>query len=97
MLLSVWKEDFGTPVPVHLIFTKKNIGYLAEVKQREVKLIPICGTAGYSLWSDISMQEFCLPTLMACVNEASRIWSAVSWHCFCRSREKEDCMLLVSV
>ncbi|NXS98271.1 CDAN1 protein, partial [Jacana jacana] len=35
LLLSVWKEDFGTPVPVRLIFSKKNIGYLADVKQRE--------------------------------------------------------------
>ncbi|NWR88066.1 CDAN1 protein, partial [Furnarius figulus] len=35
LLLSVWKEDFGTPVPVQLIFSKKNIGYLAEVKQPE--------------------------------------------------------------
>ncbi|NXE81556.1 CDAN1 protein, partial [Cochlearius cochlearius] len=35
LLLAVWKEDFGTPVPVQLIFSKKNIGYLAEVKQRE--------------------------------------------------------------
>ncbi|KFO94270.1 Codanin-1, partial [Buceros rhinoceros silvestris] len=35
LLLSVWKEDFGIPVPVQLIFSKKNIGYLAEVKQRE--------------------------------------------------------------
>ncbi|NXL96658.1 CDAN1 protein, partial [Tyrannus savana] len=35
LLLSVWKEDFGTPVPVQLIFSKKNVGYLAEVKLRE--------------------------------------------------------------
>ncbi|NWQ77971.1 CDAN1 protein, partial [Columbina picui] len=35
VLLSVWKEDFGTPVPVQLMFSKKNIGYLAEAKQRE--------------------------------------------------------------
>ncbi|NXS72584.1 CDAN1 protein, partial [Pandion haliaetus] len=35
LLLSVWKDDFGTPVPVQLIFSKKNVGYLAEVKQRE--------------------------------------------------------------
>ncbi|KFW63746.1 Codanin-1, partial [Pygoscelis adeliae] len=35
LLLSVWKEDFGTAVPVQLMFSKKNIGYLAEVKQRE--------------------------------------------------------------
>ncbi|NXY55251.1 CDAN1 protein, partial [Callaeas wilsoni] len=35
LLFSVWKEDFGTSVPVQLIFSKKNISYLAEVKQRE--------------------------------------------------------------
>ncbi|NXC70126.1 CDAN1 protein, partial [Anhinga anhinga] len=35
LLLSVWKEDFGAPVPVQLMFSKKNISYLAEVKQRE--------------------------------------------------------------
>ncbi|NXX88563.1 CDAN1 protein, partial [Centropus bengalensis] len=38
LLLSVWKEDFGTPVPVQLMFSKKNISYLAEVKQREWNL-----------------------------------------------------------
>ncbi|XP_053922669.1 codanin-1 [Cuculus canorus] len=38
LLLSVWKEDFGTPVPVELMFSKKNISYLAEVKQREWSL-----------------------------------------------------------
>ncbi|NWX60436.1 CDAN1 protein, partial [Promerops cafer] len=35
LLFSIWKEDFGTCVPVQLIFSKKNIGYLAEAKQRE--------------------------------------------------------------
>ncbi|NWX53164.1 CDAN1 protein, partial [Steatornis caripensis] len=35
LLLSVWKEDFGTPVPVQLMFSKKNIGYLTEANQRE--------------------------------------------------------------
>uniref|UniRef100_A0A8C2TVD0 Codanin 1 n=1 Tax=Coturnix japonica TaxID=93934 RepID=A0A8C2TVD0_COTJA len=35
LLLSVWKEDFGTPVPVQLMFSRKNIGYLAEAKQQE--------------------------------------------------------------
>ncbi|XP_037994972.1 codanin-1 isoform X3 [Motacilla alba alba] len=35
LLFSIWKEDFGTPVPVQLIFSKKNVGYLAEAKQRE--------------------------------------------------------------
>ncbi|NWH77860.1 CDAN1 protein, partial [Piaya cayana] len=38
LLLSVWKEDFGTPVPVQLMFSKKNISYLAEAKQREWNL-----------------------------------------------------------
>ncbi|NXQ29941.1 CDAN1 protein, partial [Alaudala cheleensis] len=35
LLLSIWKEDFGTSVPVQLIFSKKNMGYLAEAKRRE--------------------------------------------------------------
>ncbi|XP_059705542.1 codanin-1 [Haemorhous mexicanus] len=35
LLFSIWKEDFGTSVPVQLIFSKKNMAYLAEAKQRE--------------------------------------------------------------
>ncbi|NWZ35507.1 CDAN1 protein, partial [Brachypodius atriceps] len=35
LLFSIWKEDFGTCVPVQLIFSKKNIGYLAEAEQPE--------------------------------------------------------------
>ncbi|NXY32190.1 CDAN1 protein, partial [Pomatorhinus ruficollis] len=35
LLFSIWKEDFGTCVPVQLILSKKNMGYLAETKQRE--------------------------------------------------------------
>ncbi|NXQ57964.1 CDAN1 protein, partial [Anthoscopus minutus] len=35
LLFSIWKEDFGMSVPVQLIFTKKNIGYLTEAKQQE--------------------------------------------------------------
>ncbi|XP_054131818.1 codanin-1 [Melozone crissalis] len=35
LLFSIWKEDFGTSVPVQLIFSKKNMGYLAEAKQPE--------------------------------------------------------------
>ncbi|NXU03005.1 CDAN1 protein, partial [Buphagus erythrorhynchus] len=35
LLFSIWKEDFGTSVPVQLIFSKRNISYLAEAKQRE--------------------------------------------------------------
>lgn len=49
LLLSVWKEDFGTPVPVQLMFSRKNIGYLAEVKQQEVGFIYLCGAASYLL------------------------------------------------
>lgn len=41
LLLSVWKEDFGAPVPVQLMFSRKNIGYLSEVKQREVGLVQL--------------------------------------------------------
>uniref|UniRef100_A0A8D2QED3 Codanin 1 n=1 Tax=Zonotrichia albicollis TaxID=44394 RepID=A0A8D2QED3_ZONAL len=48
LLFSIWKEDFGTSVPVQLIFSKNNMGYLAEAKQREVKLVPMCG-AGWDL------------------------------------------------
>lgn len=47
-MFSIWKEDFGTSVPVQLIFSKKNMGYLAEAKQREVKLVLMCG-AGWDL------------------------------------------------
>ncbi|NXO68284.1 CDAN1 protein, partial [Phainopepla nitens] len=35
LLFSIWKEDFGTSVPVQLIFSKKNMGYLTAAKQRE--------------------------------------------------------------
>ncbi|NXK59229.1 CDAN1 protein, partial [Sylvietta virens] len=35
LLFSIWKEDFGTAVPVQLILSKRNVGYLAESKQRE--------------------------------------------------------------
>ncbi|NXH40766.1 CDAN1 protein, partial [Dicaeum eximium] len=35
LLFSIWKEDFGMSVPVQLIFSKKNMGYLAEAEQRE--------------------------------------------------------------
>ncbi|NWS33334.1 CDAN1 protein, partial [Polioptila caerulea] len=35
LLFSIWKEDFGTSVPVQLIFSRKNMAYLAEAKQRE--------------------------------------------------------------
>ncbi|XP_008102326.1 codanin-1 isoform X2 [Anolis carolinensis] len=34
-LLSVWKEDFQAPVPLQLIFSRKNAFYLADNKQRK--------------------------------------------------------------
>uniref|UniRef100_A0A803W5U0 Codanin-1 C-terminal domain-containing protein n=1 Tax=Ficedula albicollis TaxID=59894 RepID=A0A803W5U0_FICAL len=46
LLFSIWKEDFGTSVPVQLIFSKKNVGYLTEAKQREVRLIVMCEREG---------------------------------------------------
>uniref|UniRef100_A0A8B9NGY5 Codanin-1 C-terminal domain-containing protein n=1 Tax=Accipiter nisus TaxID=211598 RepID=A0A8B9NGY5_9AVES len=73
MLLSVWKEDFGTPVPVHLIFTKKNIGYLAEVKQREwdLFLFMLHGLVEHELMRTSEI-ESCLHTL------EELPWSSVS-------------------
>lgn len=68
LLFSIWKEDFGTCVPVQLIFSKKNMGYLAEAKQREVKLIPMCGAGWHSCRNSASLQ--C--SLVAA--EASGVW-----------------------
>ncbi|NXI57677.1 CDAN1 protein, partial [Chloroceryle aenea] len=64
MLLSVWKEDFGTPVPVQLMFSKKNIGYLAELKQREwdLFLLMLHGLVEHNLMR-ASEIESCLRSL----------------------------------
>ncbi|NWZ51764.1 CDAN1 protein, partial [Haliaeetus albicilla] len=64
LLLSVWKEDFGTPVPVQLMFSKKNIGYLAEVKQREwdLFLFMLHGLVEHELMRTSEI-ESCLHTL----------------------------------
>ncbi|NXJ47378.1 CDAN1 protein, partial [Spizaetus tyrannus] len=64
LLLSVWKEDFGTPVPVQLMFSKKNIGYLAEVKQREwdLFLFMLHGLVEHELMRTSEI-ETCLHTL----------------------------------
>ncbi|XP_013918670.1 PREDICTED: codanin-1 [Thamnophis sirtalis] len=35
-LLSIWKDNFQAPVPLHLMFTQKNIAYLAGSKDHEV-------------------------------------------------------------
>lgn len=74
LLFSIWKEDFGTSVPVQLIFSKKNMGYLAEVKQREVKLIPMCGAGWHSCRSSASPQRSLVPR----VTEASGVWSLLA-------------------
>ncbi|NXW12477.1 CDAN1 protein, partial [Circaetus pectoralis] len=64
LLLSVWKEDFGTPVPVQLMFSKKNVGYLAEVKQREwdLFLFMLHGLVEHELMRTSEI-ESCLRTL----------------------------------
>ncbi|XP_025071135.1 codanin-1 isoform X4 [Alligator sinensis] len=70
-LLSVWKEDFGMLVPVQLIFSKKNIGYVAEAKQREwdLFLFMLHGLVEYNLMGNAeierylqSLQEFAWPS-----------------------------------
>ncbi|XP_030070215.1 codanin-1 [Microcaecilia unicolor] len=35
LLLSVWQKDFLVPVPLHLIFSLKNIGYIADAQLHE--------------------------------------------------------------
>uniref|UniRef100_A0A663E7A4 Codanin-1 C-terminal domain-containing protein n=1 Tax=Aquila chrysaetos chrysaetos TaxID=223781 RepID=A0A663E7A4_AQUCH len=73
LLLSVWKEDFGTPVPVQLMFSKKNIGYLAEVKQREwdLFLFMLHGFVEHELMRTSEIEN-CLHTL------EELPWSSVS-------------------
>ncbi|XP_025917401.1 codanin-1 isoform X3 [Apteryx rowi] len=63
-LLSVWKEDFGMPVPLQLMFSRKNIAYVAEVKQREwdLFLFMLRGLVEYDLMG-ISEIESCLHSL----------------------------------
>ncbi|XP_048803385.1 codanin-1 [Lagopus muta] len=64
LLLSVWKEDFGTTVPVQLMFSRKNIGYLAEVKQQEWDLFHFIlhGLVEYDLMRTSEI-ESCLRSL----------------------------------
>lgn len=38
-LLSTWKEDFEAPVPLQLLFSRRNTGYLADNPQREARLL----------------------------------------------------------
>uniref|UniRef100_A0A670I0F7 Codanin-1 C-terminal domain-containing protein n=1 Tax=Podarcis muralis TaxID=64176 RepID=A0A670I0F7_PODMU len=54
-LLSIWKEDFEAPVPLQLIFSRKNAAYLAENKQDKVggfRVLSKLGNAWLSLFSE---------------------------------------------
>ncbi|XP_068108058.1 codanin-1 isoform X2 [Hyperolius riggenbachi] len=33
-MFTIWKKDFGVPVPVHLMFTHKNMMYFVDVKKQ---------------------------------------------------------------
>uniref|UniRef100_A0A8C0IUA6 Codanin-1 C-terminal domain-containing protein n=1 Tax=Chelonoidis abingdonii TaxID=106734 RepID=A0A8C0IUA6_CHEAB len=63
-LLSVWKEDFWTPVPVQLMFSRKNVGYIAEVEQREwdLFLFMLHGLVDHGLMGNAEI-ESCLHSL----------------------------------
>ncbi|XP_061467262.1 codanin-1 [Rhineura floridana] len=63
-LLSIWKEDFQAPVPLQLIFSNKNIAYLAENKQHQwdLFLFMLHGLVEHGLMADIEVQR-CLHDL----------------------------------
>ncbi|XP_067414003.1 codanin-1 isoform X2 [Emydura macquarii macquarii] len=64
LLLSVWKEDFWTPVPVQLMFSRKTVGYMAEVEQREwdLFLFMLRGLVDHGLMGNAEI-ESCLHSL----------------------------------
>ncbi|NXC79254.1 CDAN1 protein, partial [Cercotrichas coryphoeus] len=64
LLFSIWKEDFGTSVPVQLIFSKRSIGYLTEAKQREwdLFLFLLHGLTEHELMTTSEIQS-CLHSL----------------------------------
>nr|XP_006135463.1 codanin-1 isoform X1 [Pelodiscus sinensis] len=63
-LLSVWKEDFWIPVPVQLMFSRKNVGYLAEVEQWEwdLFLFMLHGLVEHGLMENAEIER-CLHSL----------------------------------
>ncbi|TFK15140.1 magnesium transporter NIPA3 [Platysternon megacephalum] len=63
-LLSVWKEDFWTSVPVQLMFSRKNVGYIAEVERREwdLFLFMLHGLVDHDLMGNAEI-ESCLHSL----------------------------------
>uniref|UniRef100_A0A8C8SRT7 Codanin-1 C-terminal domain-containing protein n=2 Tax=Pelusios castaneus TaxID=367368 RepID=A0A8C8SRT7_9SAUR len=63
-LLSVWKEDFWTPVPVQLMISRKSVSYMAEVEQREwdLFLFMLHGLVDHGLMGNAEI-ESCLHSL----------------------------------
>uniref|UniRef100_A0A8D0G7Z1 Codanin-1 C-terminal domain-containing protein n=1 Tax=Sphenodon punctatus TaxID=8508 RepID=A0A8D0G7Z1_SPHPU len=63
-LLSVWKEDFCAPVPLHLMFSRKTLAYIAEVKPYEwdLFLFFLRGLVEHGLMG-IAVIESCLQSL----------------------------------
>uniref|UniRef100_A0A8C3P572 Codanin-1 C-terminal domain-containing protein n=1 Tax=Chrysemys picta bellii TaxID=8478 RepID=A0A8C3P572_CHRPI len=63
-LLLVWKEDFWTPVPVQLMFSRKNVGYIAEVERHEWDffLFMLRGLVDHDLMGNAEI-ESCLHSL----------------------------------
>ncbi|XP_033001899.1 codanin-1 [Lacerta agilis] len=57
-LLSIWKEDFEAPVPLQLIFSRKNAAYLAENKQDkwDLFLFMLRGLVEHGLMADTEIQ-----------------------------------------
>ncbi|XP_053141858.1 codanin-1 isoform X2 [Hemicordylus capensis] len=58
-LLSIWKEDFEAPVPLQLIFSRKNTAYLAENKQHkwDLYLFMLHGLVEHGLMTDMEIQQ----------------------------------------
>ncbi|XP_048340099.1 codanin-1 [Sphaerodactylus townsendi] len=63
-LLSTWKEDFEAPVPLQLLFSRRNISYLADNKQHEwdLFLFMLHSIVEYGLMTDVEIQH-CLHDL----------------------------------
>ncbi|XP_054828589.1 codanin-1 isoform X2 [Eublepharis macularius] len=58
-LLSMWKEDFEAPVPLQLLFSRRNTAYLADNRQREwdLFLFLLHGIVEYGLMADTEIQH----------------------------------------
>nr|XP_060616983.1 codanin-1 isoform X2 [Anolis sagrei ordinatus] len=58
-LLFIWKEDFQTPVPLELIFSRKNAFYLADNKQNkwDLFLFMLRGLVEHGLMTEREIQS----------------------------------------